>query len=392
MQQKQDRAVWIDYLRGFITLLVVAHHSSLAYTTFASFNKVAYMLSTHPVVDTVRSVGLDIFEDFNDVFFMSLMFLISGIFVLPALARKGRRLFIRDRFYRLFVPFAIAVTFLMPLAYLPSWYLAHGNYDLRAFLIDYIKVEGWPAGPPWFIQLLFFFNLLIALIYTHARTRLDKAGNWLAGLANRPGKLLLFWYMLTFCTFIPLVLIFGSAAWTGLGPFAFQECRILLYLGYFFLGMLIGIAGPEKGLLAKGAGFFAKRPLWIVLCTLAYPALKGWGSYVAALQESNSINELQARLLYRPVWVLSCTASSMAFIALFRRLFSRAHKAWDSLSANAYGIYLVHYIFVTWFQFLLLSVSLPATAKFLLTFVLSVVFSWLVTALARKIPVVKKYL
>jgi hypothetical protein len=52
----------------------------------------------------------------------------------------------------------------------------------------------------------------------------------------------------------------------------------------------------------------------------------------------------------------------------------------------------VHYIFVTWFQFLLLPVGLPATMKFLLTFVLSVLFSWLVTALARKIPVVKKYL
>ena len=124
MQQKQDRAVWIDYLRGFITILVVAHHSSLAYTTFASFNKVAYMLSTHPVVDTARSAGLDLFEDFNDIFFMSLMFLISGIFVLPALARKGPRLFVRDRFYRLFIPFLIAVTFLMPLAYLPSWFLA----------------------------------------------------------------------------------------------------------------------------------------------------------------------------------------------------------------------------------------------------------------------------
>ena len=84
-----NRAIWLDYLRAFITVLVVAHHSSLAYTTFASFNKAAYNASTHPIVDTVRSHGLDIFEDFNDVFFMSLMFLISGIFVLPALARKG---------------------------------------------------------------------------------------------------------------------------------------------------------------------------------------------------------------------------------------------------------------------------------------------------------------
>jgi len=95
MEKRQDRAIWLDYLRAFVTVLVVAHHSSLAYTTFASFNKLAYNDSTHPIVDTVRSGALDIFEDFNDVFFMSLMFLISGIFVLPALARKGLRTFIR---------------------------------------------------------------------------------------------------------------------------------------------------------------------------------------------------------------------------------------------------------------------------------------------------------
>src|SRR5882762_1176523 len=103
MQQRNFRVAWMDYLRGFITVLVVAHHSSLAYTTFASFNRQAYILSTHPVVDTMRWKGLDIFEDFNDVFFMSLMFLISGIFVLPSLARQGPGAFIRNRFYRLFI-------------------------------------------------------------------------------------------------------------------------------------------------------------------------------------------------------------------------------------------------------------------------------------------------
>ena len=132
MQQTRARTPWLDYLRGFITVLVVAHHSSLAYTTFASFNKKAYILSTHPVVDTVRSVFLDIFEDFNDVFFMSLMFLISGIFILPALARKGPRQFTIDRFKRLFIPFAIGVTILMPLAYIPAWVLAKGNFDPKA--------------------------------------------------------------------------------------------------------------------------------------------------------------------------------------------------------------------------------------------------------------------
>lgn len=62
------RNLWIDYLKSAITVLVVAHHSALAYTTFASFNKDAYILSTHPVVDLQRSIGLDIFVNYNDIF------------------------------------------------------------------------------------------------------------------------------------------------------------------------------------------------------------------------------------------------------------------------------------------------------------------------------------
>jgi surface polysaccharide O-acyltransferase-like enzyme len=389
---RPNRAFWLDYLRAFITVLVVAHHSSLAYTTFASFNKQAYNASTHPIVDTVRSGALDIFEDFNDVFFMSLMFLISGIFVLPALARKGRRTFIRDRFYRLFIPFLIAVTVLMPLAYLSSWHLAHGNYDLGAFLVDFITVEHWPAGPPWFIQLLFFFNIIVAALYLRWRPTLDRWASALAGLAGKPFRVGLFWYVFSFCLYLPLVLIFGASAWTGIGPFAFQLSRILLYFGYFVLGMLLGAAGTDKGLLAEGSAFNRYWPFWLILCTLA-SGLKLAGVPISALVNQNRINEWQARLLYRPIWTLSCTASCIAFLTIFRHRFhNTTRKAWDSLAANAYGIYLVHYIFVLWTQFLLLPAKLPALTKFALSFTLSLALSWLLTALLRKIPIVRKYL
>lgn len=94
------RYPWLDYLRGFLTLLVVAHHSSLAYTTFATFNKEMYVSSTNPVVDITRWLGMDYFEDFNDIFFMALMFLIGGIFLMSSIQKKGQSSFISDRFYR----------------------------------------------------------------------------------------------------------------------------------------------------------------------------------------------------------------------------------------------------------------------------------------------------
>src|SRR5579864_8286270 len=119
--QSTARVLWVDYLRSFITVLVVAHHSTLAYTTFARANPNIYILSTHPIIDGKRWIGLDIFENFNDVFFMALMFLIGGFFVVKALEKKGTVLFIRDRFYRLFLPFIIAVSCLMLLAYYPAY-------------------------------------------------------------------------------------------------------------------------------------------------------------------------------------------------------------------------------------------------------------------------------
>ena len=392
MQAKQDRAVWLDYLRGFITVLVVAHHSTLAYTTFASFNKQAYILSTHPVVDTTRSLALDIFEDFNDVFFMSMMFLISGIFVLPALARKGPRVFVRDRFYRLFIPFVIGVTILAPIAYLPSWRLAHGNYNPGEFLKDFFTVEDWPPGPPWFIWVLFLFNLIIAACYNSTRRGLEKAGAFVAAQAAHPARIGLYWYLMTCLLFIPLVLIFGGSAWTGIGPFDFQLSRPLLYFGYFVLGMLLGLAGAGSGLLAKDSKFNAAWPWWIAASLLAYTALKLVGIPIQALEDQGRINELRARLLYRPVWSLSCAASCIAFLTLFRRLFTKPSKAWNSLSNNAYGIYLIHYGFVTWLQFLLLPIALPALVKFTLVFTASLALSWMLTALLRRIPIVKKYL
>jgi len=59
----------------------------------------------------------------------------------------------------------------------------------------------------------------------------------------------------------------------------------------------------------------------------------------------------------------------------------------DGASENAYGIYLFHYVFVLWTQYLLLDVSLPAIAKGLIVFAVSLVLSWAASAALRRVPV-----
>jgi surface polysaccharide O-acyltransferase-like enzyme len=189
-----------------------------------------------------------------------------------------------------------------------------------------------------------------------------------------------------------MVLIFGGSAWFGLGPFAFQLSRIFLYFGYFFLGMITGVPGTNEGLLAEDSALPRYASYWVLFCGLTYTVLKLVGPPIGHWQELGRITETEARLLYRPVWALSCTLSCMAFLAVFRRRFHSALRFWESLAANAYGIYLVHYVFVLWLQYLLLAVELPAVPKFFLTFTGSLGLSWMLTAFLRKMPVFTKYL
>jgi surface polysaccharide O-acyltransferase-like enzyme len=60
----------------------------------------------------------------------------------------------------------------------------------------------------------------------------------------------------------------------------------------------------------------------------------------------------------------------------------------DSLRDNAYGMYLIHYAFVSWLQYALLKATLPAIAKGSVGFLATLALSWSVTAVLRRIPAV----
>jgi hypothetical protein len=52
---------------------------------------------------------------------MSLMFLLSGLFVSPSLSRKGNWIFLSDRLLRIGMPLLFVVLLLMPIAYHPAY-------------------------------------------------------------------------------------------------------------------------------------------------------------------------------------------------------------------------------------------------------------------------------
>jgi surface polysaccharide O-acyltransferase-like enzyme len=186
--------------------------------------------------------------------------------------------------------------------------------------------------------------------------------------------------------YIPMAYTFNSLAWTAFGPFTFQTSRILHYLVYFLVAVGIGAWGLDRGLLAPDGKLPRRWLLWTVAALIIFVAKSAIG--IATITSHP----------HSPAWavandfgfVLSCAATSLAFLALFLHFVRSRSPLLESLSANSYAIYLVHYAFVSWLQYALLPASLPGFAKFAVAFSGALGLSWLTSAAMRRIPAVAR--
>ncbi|AKH95797.1 acyltransferase family protein [Elizabethkingia anophelis] len=391
--KKTGKVLWADYLRSSITVLVIAHHSSLAYTTFAKADDKAYINSTAPIIDSKRYLGLDIFENFNDIFFMFLMFFISGLFVIKSIKSKGNTFFIKDRFNRLFIPFWLLGVPAMLLAYFPAYYTLHHNTNIVNYVSDFFIVEQWPVGPPWFIWVLFIFNLIFAVFYPLCKDAIEKASNYVKNLSGKPIVFFMILFTLTWITYVPISYCIGQGTWTGWGPFDFQLNRIFTYFGYFVFGIVVGNTDFSNGIFSEKSPIIKNTKYWALTAVLLYITLTINNEYqiLEELVNQNIMSSFIAWMIYLSLYTATCSVTCIAFISIFRYLIRVSRKWWNSLSDNAYMIYLIHYIFVVWTQFLILDINISAIIKFFIVLITTLIMSLGASFMLRKIDIIKKF-
>jgi peptidoglycan/LPS O-acetylase OafA/YrhL len=381
----------IGYLRAFIVALVVAHHAALAYYPLpllppASLVDQPRWWGAFPVLDSHKWTGFALFAGFNDVFFMSLMFFLSGLFVWQGLARKGAAKLLLDRLLRLGLPFVVAGAVLAPLAYYPTYLQIHDHDGLAGFWHQWLSLGNWPAGPAWFLWVLLAFDFIAALLLLLAPRWGEALGALTSGAARRPVLFFAALAAISAVAYIPMALHFSPLAWTAFGPFTFQTSRILHYLSYFLIAVGVGAYGIDRGLLAPDGRLARRWPLWVAAALLIFVA----ATVVTLIAISTGSQSRGLAIAMDAGFVLSCAASSFAFLALFLR-FARSHsRFFDSLAANSYGIYLIHYVFVNWLQYALLPASLPAVVKWSIVLTGALGVSWLTAATIRRVPAVAR--
>lgn len=383
---------FIGYLRAFLTVLVVAHHAMLAYHQFApppptALNADPQMWRAFPVSDSQRWEPFTLLVGFNDIFFMSLMFFISGLFVWKSLARKGAGTFLKDRVLRLGVPYAVAVLLLSPLTYWTTYLTTPGPHSPAGFWSQLTAAGSWPPGPAWFIAVLLVFDCLAALAFMVAPGIVPKLASALSGMFRTPIRFFAVLLAASAMTYLPMVIVFGPMDWFAWGPFTVQSSRALHYLAYFALGALVGSLGIESGFLSSESKLARRWPLWSVFAVIAFVV-----TITVTIAAFTSGKPQEWAISGGTCFVVCCAASSFMFLALFRRYANRESRLWSSLRDNAYGIYLVHYAVVAWLQYGLLNLQLPGAVKGLIATTVGLVLSWAITSTLRRVPGVQRVL
>ncbi len=388
-RSRASHNVALAYLRTFAVILVLAYHTSLAYFPWVPLKRTSLLVQPRfwkafPILDSHRWTGFAMFVAFDDMFFMSLLFFLSGLFVWNSLERKGTRTFMRDRILRLVLPFIFAAAIVAPLAYYPAYAIRNADPSVAEFVRQWLSFGDWPTGPAWFIWVLLVFDCIAAALFVASPKFGERLGKLSSNANRHPARFFLLLIGISALVYVPIVIPLGPDSWTDIGPFQFQTSRIFHYALYFFMGVGVGAYGIERGLLAPD-GMLAQHWLrWTLAMPLAFLPVVAWSLSAAAL--SRTLPPIVVGLIGGPVLPLSCAASCFGFLALFVRFARRRTRALDSLSENEYGMYLIHYAFVSWLGYAMLTVPLPAVVKFALVFAGVVALSWVTSATLRTIP------
>lgn len=377
-------------LRAVVILIVVAFHSVLPYLAFLPptpylFDSAPYRWLAFPIVDSQRWFGFDLFCAWQDVGLMSLMFFLSGLFIPSSLASKGGWKFLSDRLLRIGLPMVLAIVFLAPLAYYAAFRTTASDPGVEAYWQAWLALPFWPCGPQWFLAQLLAFNIFAAAMHRLVPDWDRRLVTLVAFTGGNPVRFVVALGTISALTYVPLMLVYSPFAWTNVGPVAFQPSRLLHYFVYFLAGVAVGGHGLDRGLLDCD-GKLARH--WMAWLAAAMAGFVLWAAPTSAILSDWNGAPLAAKLAAGVGFTVACATSCLASLAISLRFAHFRSLALNSLSDNAYRIYLIHYVFAVWLQYALLGTSLIAIGKAAVVFSGTLIMSWSIAAvLANARPV-----
>ncbi|MBU2699360.1 hypothetical protein Ga0466249_000439 [Sporomusaceae bacterium BoRhaA] len=191
-----ERQDYIDWLRILGMVVVLIFHSA------RFFDFIGWDLKNKEV-----SSGFTIFILFVNYWIMPLFFMLAGAGTVFALKTRTQTEFVRERFYRLIVPYFVGLVILVPpQRYLSALQKGQYNGEMLSFLPWYIEkklsIAHFGFDPIWFSEIgthlwflavLFIFSILVLPIIGYFKSRQGAILiKWLDAIGKRAGGIYFF--------------------------------------------------------------------------------------------------------------------------------------------------------------------------------------------------------
>jgi glucan biosynthesis protein C len=370
--RETGRLLFVDNMRVFLTILVIAHHLMVIYADSGGW------IYHEGREDEITSALGGWFCAINQAYFMGLFLFVAAYFVPGAYDRKGPGRFLTDRLVRLGIPLATYGWVLRPLF---IYFGMHPDLDgsfWRWYTGVYFQVYGLIGGGPlWFIEALLLFSLAYVLWRLLTLSRLEHPLTDNRFPANR--VIALFALLLGVASFLVRLVFPVNGTFA---PLNLQFANFSQYTALFVLGV---VAYRRKWLttIPDSAG-----RLWLgiaVLLILLYGPLAVLGG--ATENVDPFFGGWHWQSLAFAMWdSFVCISMCIGLISLFRRRLNHQGAIAHELSRSAYATYLIHEPVITFLAFFTAGVTVYPLLKFLLATVVFTPVCFGLGSLVRRLP------
>lgn len=366
----EKRMAYLDRLKVFLTVLVVLHHTAITYGGAGS-----WYYNEQPSTDVATAL-LSTFTAVNQSFFMGLFFFISGYVTPSSYDRYGAVKFMKVRLIRFGIPIILFMAVITPLlAYVSTGYEGSFADYLKTRVISNLLLSfaEFEVGPLWYlVALLLFFA-------AYAGYRLIR------GEQSAKNT-----FKLTSRTIVGYLVAVAVANFLIRLIYPVGETVLSLQLAYFpaYIGLFIGGIGAYRGKWLDQLTKSAARKWRVVVCVLIilFPIVMLLGGAMEGDTSFEGGMNWQSAIYSTTDPILGFGISYLLLVAFRKRWNGDPSPVSRWLSAQAFLVYIIHALIVTYISYWLRGISIDPLLKFILVGCLALPHCFLVASLLRKIP------
>ena len=349
------RKHYLDSIRWITVVIVVIYH-------------VLYMYNAEGVLGGIGKItNLDV--QYYDIFtylvypwFMPVLFLVAGISSKLYLDRHTDKEFVKSRTRKLLVPSTIGLfVFQFIQGYINMTIgTAYQDLDISALpkIVTYLIMVIAGQGVLWFIQLLWFFSMVLLLVRKIEKGELLELGSK---------------------TPLWLIILFFFPTWGAaqiLNTPVIVVYRFAFYFVFYALGYYVFSHEEVIEVLKKYAVFFIMAGVAICVSFAVYYFLIEGG-----------LNYADAPVNRNPFFVASAYFGSLAMLAGMARFgdFNNSFSSW--MSKKNFGLYVFHYLGISAVaRFIAKPALLPAPACYILSLIAGFAVPYVLYEIISRIP------